>query len=210
MPINYYATSDATSSTSSTWSFWCEGDGTSSPSGTVWKTWTNATTATTTEWPSATAFVWNSWNDNGNYQQTYYTNLVSEAQTLTEEEKRQQAKQEKQLAYNALRRKRRADAKEKAKEEKARQLLKEVLTDEQDQQLDKDGYFELVSIKSGQRYRINKGRSRNVEKIDVSGKVVKTLCFHPREYVHNYDTMTIQKLMLENDEEQVLKVANFS
>jgi hypothetical protein len=102
-------------------------------------------------------------------------------------------------------------AKEKAKEEKARQLLKEVLTVEQDQQLEKDGFFELLSVKSGHRYRINKGRAGNVQQLDdLTGKVLKKLCFHPTEYVHNYDTMVAQKLMLENDEEQVLKVANFS
>ena len=38
--------------------------------------------------------------------------------------------------------------KEKVKEEKARQLLREVLTDEQDAQLEKEDCFELVSVKS--------------------------------------------------------------
>lgn len=214
MPINYFATNGATfstTSTTSTWSSWCTGDaGTTSSTGTVWNTWvsTAATSATTTEWPSTAANVWKHWA----YADAYVSNSrysITEIKE-TEQERKERIKDEKRIAYNALCRKRRKDAKEKQKEEKARQLLKEVLTEEQDQQLDKDGYFELVSVKSGQRYRINNGRSRNVEKIDENGKVIKTLCFHPREYVHNYDTLVIQKLMLENDEEQVLKIANFS
>jgi hypothetical protein len=100
--------------------------------------------------------------------------------------------------------------KEKAKEEKARQLLKEVLTEDQDAQLTKDGYFELTSIKSGKRYRIKKGFSMNVEELDKDGKRLRSMCFHPNVHVHHYDNMAIQKLMLENDEEEARKVANFN
>jgi len=218
MPNDYY----------STWDNWT---GTNASTGTTsdstWSTWTGSASIGTTAYTTSTA--WNNWNDGisaASDGTVWYTWVGPSAGTVdgslqpmtlsypppeTEEQKvvrleQERINQEKWKVAEAVRL-----AKEKAKEEKARQLLREVITLEQDQQLEKDGYFELVAVKSGHRYRINKGRAGNVQQLDdKTGKVLKKLCFHPTEYVHNYDTMVAQKLMLENDEEQVLRVANFS
>lgn len=217
-------------STDVTWSTWtggtmsaCTADCTTTA---TWSGWNN-TTASTSAYTTSTA--WTNWVDlngtaadgsgawitwisaepGGDYSTQYGT--LSYPPPETEDQKVARLKQEKiqHQSWEAAEKVRLS--KEKAKEEKARQLLREVITPEQDQQLEKDGYFELVSVKSGHRYRIHKGRAGNVQQLDdLTGNPIKKLCFHPNEYVHNYDTMVAQKLMLENDEEQVLRVANFS
>lgn len=99
---------------------------------------------------------------------------------------------------------------EKQRATTAKTLLEAVLNDKQKAQLEKDNSFILTSVKSGKIYRIRKGRTRNIERIDEKGKILELLCVHPQEYVHDYDTMTIQKLMLENDEEEIRKIANIT
>jgi len=190
----------------------------------TWSTWTG--TATTAATNDCTASTWTDWNGTDSTSGgTWYTwvsagtggdyslqlGTLSYPPPETEEQKVVRLELEKIQHQSWVAAEKVRLTKEKAKEEKAHQLLREVITSEQDQQLEKDGYFELVSVKSGHRYRINKGRAGNVQQLDdLTGKPIKKLCFHPTEYVHNYDTMVAQKLMLENDEEQVLRVANFS
>ena len=175
-----------TSYTSSS-SIWCDWNISYETTGTastiIWDAWVSSGTSTT--YPNVTWTIWNG--------QAYNSNA------LPEEYHKEVRKTEKERL-----------AKEKVKEEKARQLLREMLTDEQDAQFEEKGYFELTSVKSGNRYRINRGRTRNVEMLKADGSVAKRLCFHPEEYVHNYDTLVAQKLMLENYEEEVRKVANYS
>jgi len=193
--------------TSSTWTTWNNSYSTSastsincSASSNVWYTWTCdvGTTAATT----SNTVTWNSWN-------TQYTYTHTCTERTNEQVEEQRILQERQAQEYAQLEKE-TKAKEKLKSETARQLLREVLSDEQNNQLDKDGYFELTALNSGNKYRVTKGRSRNVKLLDKDNKPIRTLCFHPGEYVHNYDTMAAQKLMLENSEEEVQKVANYS
>ena len=159
----------------------------------IWTTWNgySGMTSATASVSSGTATVWAEWNNN------YYASY-SPLMPSAEELERQKKEREEQAS------------KLKEREEKARTLLKEVLSEEQDKQFEEKGFFELVSVGSGNRYRVEKGRSRNVVLLDKDGKVARRLCFHPREYVHDFDTMAAQKLMLETDEEVVRKVANYS
>jgi hypothetical protein len=186
MYYNYY--SDSTSNTASA-------------STIAWGSWTNSTCSTTS---STTTIVWNVWAGQQGSQGYAGTGYVIPPET--EEQRLARERTNARLAEEAKVRK----EKEAAKAKKARQLLKDVLTKEQDKQLEEKGFFELVSVKSGQRYRINKGRSGNVQKLDANGAVLKRLCFHPVEHVHDYDTMAIQAVMLQVDEEAVQRVANFS
>ncbi len=206
MATNYYSTdatwSGWTSTTttctcSSTWNDW---NGTSACDPGTWVYWTTPTTSGTSTTVTISN-VWVSWVDNGY--------IVSSPKETAEERRAREQRETEYTAEQERQAKIRAE-KEKAKEEKARQLLKEVLTEDQDAQLTKDGYFELTSIKSGKRYRIKKGFSMNVEELDKDGKRLRSMCFHPNVHVHHYDNMAIQKLMLENDEEEARKVANFS
>ena len=171
--------------------------------GTVWTSWnttySTSTTATTNNyvWTVWTATVTSSTISNGTGCYRAYEPTAEQRRLANEQQEKFRIEQEEQRE------------KERQKEETARQLLREVLSEEQDQQLSKDGFFELVAVKSGNRYRIKKGRSMNVQLLDKEGVVKKTLCFHPTELVHDYDTMAAQKLMLEYDEEIVKKVANY-
>ncbi len=189
-------------STDPTWGSWTATATTSSTTSTtnVWYYWTDSGTAASSS-TVTTSSVWVTWVDaNDQYQVTFPPPETAEQKAAREEREAEYARQAK------IR-----QEKEKVKAEKARQLLKEVLSEQQNDDLDKKGFFDLVSIKSGQRYRINRGRSRNIQKLDdKTGRPIATLCFHPQKSVHDYDTMAIQKLMLEHDEEQVQRVANFS
>jgi hypothetical protein len=194
----YTSTTSSTTSgsTASVWESWTAtvsyGNGTSSTvtADHVWNVWSSGGTATTSYPAYSTTGTWVKW--------------VGEHTPVETAE--QKAERETRWAEEAKIRK----EKEEAKTKKARQLLREVLSEEQNKQLDDKGYFELVSVDSGQRYRVNKGRTRNVQKLDNAGKVIKQLCFHPAAPVHDYDTMAIQAIMLRNDEAAVQKVANFS
>ena len=170
---------------------------------TTWTIWTTGTTSTYDA-------TWTGWCDSGTSATTnstgtiWYTWVEGTSPRRPSEEEIAESRRLERERLEAIR------IKEAAKEEKARELLREVLTDEQDKQFDEKGYFELVSVKSGKRYRVHRGRTRNVELLKADGTVSKRLCFHPEEYVHDYDTLVSQKLMLENYEDEVKKIANYS
>ena len=199
MATNYYSTDatwsgwTSTTTTCTTSYTWVDWNGTSACDSDTWVYWTAPTTSGTTS--AVTCSI-------DGYVVSPPKETAEECRAREQREAEYRAKQERQAKIRA--------EKEKAKEEKARQLLKEVLTEDQDAQLTKDGYFELTSIKSGKRYRIKKGFAMNVEELDAQGKKLRSMCFHPNVHVHHYDNMAIQKLILENDEEEARKVANFS
>jgi len=194
---------------------------TSGGTGDVWSSWSNSVgtanyvTAASSSYihtvSGDTVTVWTEWNG-GNYYTYEYTpiELTKEQKRAERTRIREQRKRERIRIAEHKKLERIRLANEAMKEKKARQLLREVLTEEQDKQFEEKGYFELTSVSSGNRYRIKNGRSRNVQKIDKDGNVLQHLCFHPSDYVHNFDTMVAQKLMLESYEEEVKKVANFS
>ncbi len=192
---------------STAWSSWTSTTSattTSYSTNDIWYSWSSSatTSATSTVTTSNTSGVWRVWIDSGT-DQHYATYKTPE---LTAEEKAEQKRRvEAEKAWQEE-----FERKKKEKEAKARELLRMVLDEEQNKNLDEKAYFELTSIKSGNKYRIRKGDCRNIEKVDNQGKVIETLCFHPKEFVPHYDTMTIQKLMLENEEEDARQVANIS
>ena len=96
---------------------------------------------------------------------------------------------------------------------RAEKLLHESLSPIQLDELQKDGHFHLdVLSRDGdsRRYRIKRGRVRNVQQVDASGRVLKHFCIHPREEVPDADTMLAQKLLLESMEQEFLRIANHS
>lgn len=95
-------------------------------------------------------------------------------------------------------------------EKRAEKLLQETLSAAQREELIAKGYFTLETIaSSGERriYRIRRGRSRNVDQVDATGRRIKTLCAHPVAMVPDADTMIAQKLMLESQEDEFLRIA---
>jgi len=90
---------------------------------------------------------------------------------------------------------------------RAEALLRAHITHEQQEQLEREDWF-LIDSASGKKYRINRGRSANIDVLDETGKVVRSLCVHPRDGVPDADTMLSQALMLKYDEEALLRMAN--
>ncbi len=99
--------------------------------------------------------------------------------------------------------------KQKQAEEKALQLLLDNLEENQVEIFKKTGCF-VVTGQSGKKYKINKGRVRNVEELREDGTSERRMCFHPELLVPDYDTMLAQKLMLELNEPEARRIANFS
>ncbi len=184
-----------TSSTTTTWRQWSEG----------YETTTTRVTCTT----DSTTSVWVSWCD-------YYTQRVSYrgAPAATAEQvemvrslrERQRVNYERQQAEYAAERERLA-AERKLADEKADQLLRDVLTPEQLEEFAALQYFTITS-QSGKRYRIRLGRAGNIEELDEAGNPSHKICCHPADNVPDKDTIVVQKLLLEHDEVEFLRQAN--
>jgi hypothetical protein len=185
----------------------------------VWFTWSTTTNTTT-----ANDWVWNKWTlDNGTASTTYKLdttwtdwNITADwklnhvaAPVLTEEQRAEQRRQaearEAEYAERA-----RVQAKEAAEaQERAKALLASVLSRGQRVSLRTRGYF-TVRCESGQRYRVKRGWSHNVERVVRRGRQwvpVESLCIHPRETVPTDDNLVAQKLMLETDEQAFRTIA---
>lgn len=90
---------------------------------------------------------------------------------------------------------------------RARRLLKGKLDDFQRHSLKKRGYFDVVS-ESGKLYRVKTGMSRNVYLLDAKGREVENLCAYVTGDCPDFDTMLMQKLMLECNEQEFRRLAN--
>ena len=95
-----------------------------------------------------------------------------------------------------------------AREARGIALLREWLSPAQRVQFDASKYFEVVGCDSGWRYRIHYGRVTNVHQIDEAGQPVRGWCFVPSGGLVAGDTMLVQKIALETNEQSTLAVAN--
>lgn len=91
----------------------------------------------------------------------------------------------------------------------SRELLRACLRAEQLRQFDRAGWF---MVSGGMHdYRINHGRTANVEVIARDGRYLRRLCFYPvargGRDLPVFDVMLAQKLMLEGDELGALAIA---
>jgi len=114
----------------------------------------------------------------------------------------QREEQERSRKYEEEQRKL-AEAKQRADE-----LLKAHLTPQQREEFEQHNQFHLLI--GDKKYRIRRGRSRNIQLVNEQGAVVKTLCAHPSVMVPDGDCLLAQKLMLETDEQEFLRIANHS
>jgi hypothetical protein len=190
-----YTTAGTGSATTYIWNTWTSGNCTTSAT-------TYSTNETWTGWTSGTACastntVWYTWTaETGEFQ-------VVSPRVEPEEERTARLERE------AVECKERAKAAEE-REKRAMIFLQLVLNEKQQKELKEKNCFEL-SVVGGKKYRINKGQINNVQELDdKTGLVKRRLCFQPKDDLHDYDAMAIQKLALECIEEEVLKVANFS
>ena len=97
-------------------------------------------------------------------------------------------------------------AKEAAANQRAEAILRSSLSPKQLKELDRRGYFHVVT--GARRFRITRGRSHNVKEVDARSRIRRTFCAHPIEYVPDADTMLAQKLWLETRPKEFFKLAN--
>jgi hypothetical protein len=106
---------------------------------------------------------------------------------------------QRELAAEAVKR----DLEAKKASKRAKRLLTSHLTKAQAESLEKHGFFEIVV--EGKTYRIRQGIYGNVRLIE-NGKETKSFCIQPGG-IPAEDAMLAQKLLLEADEKEFLKIA---
>lgn len=203
-PWNYWNTTTSATASSvvvyadshCTWAYWCT-DGTSSATDNgTWQTWCTVPTTsagdTWTTWVSGTT-------DIVDQSETVYMpppepteEQRAEWARLDEERRRRQEEGQRQIA---------------TANERAEQLLRETLTEEEYQQLEELGH--LIIQTAEHRYKIRKDNAY-VREIDEEGKEIAGFCIHPK-WTHKIpvpDKVLLHKLMLECDEEEWLRIAN--
>jgi len=93
-------------------------------------------------------------------------------------------------------------------EQRAEQLLKTLLTSEQYNHIVRKGYLEVQSGMYPYRtYRIPRHRG-SVEVYEM-GRLVMSLCVQPTEQVPDADVVVMHKLMIEGNEREYLRRANY-
>jgi hypothetical protein len=171
----------------------------------TWQLWNNQyTTAIQIPEANGTAFqqpVWGNWNlqyvQAGNLTAT--VNLGVLRPRIDTEQRIYQALD----AHDEWQRKYAAAA------EKAEALLRSVLDEDQQRELQEKNHFHVVTRK-GNVYQIRRGTHGNVKLIDPTSKKPKySYCIQP-DGVPAADAMAAQKLALEADEDSFLRIANRS
>lgn len=180
---------------------------------TVWQTWTISATT------SGNIFIWNYWN-----QST--TNVTGINQHVWSQQVVQQVLTQEQLELQrALRRRqdwlmmwgrigietqqRELERQRKEAKEKAKKLLIENLTAEQQKMMEEKNYF-IVEVE-GVQYRIDTEYGR-VKELNKHGKPVYSFCIHPysQNEIPGEDLALALKLMLQCDRARFLRTANRS
>jgi len=179
-----------------------------STTGDTWTEWNQIYTATTSNhiYTSYTASTtsniitatWSAWNDN--YLVKAHNILVPPRISEEERQRRAEAEKQRQLLYAEEERKRKlADA-------KAEKLLLQLLDEKQAQEYKEKGRFHMYV--GNKKYRIDKGWAGNVKLVEEKGNVLSSYCIHPRQRMPEADNLIAQKLMLEANEQEFLRVAN--
>lgn len=91
---------------------------------------------------------------------------------------------------------------------RGRKLLREWLSPEQLAQYDVHQYFDVTGRHTGKQYRVYHGVGANVYELDDAGRKVVCCCFLPDAHLVAGDVMLAQKIALETDERDALRVAN--
>jgi hypothetical protein len=190
-----YATSS--NSTDATWYTWTSGSTTTASDGnTVWGRWASADTSATT---SNSATVWYEWSGRA----YAVKQVVYQPAPETEEQKQARlARAAEQARAAEERRRQEAEALQRAED-----LLMLQLSEKQRSDWKKHKAFDVIS-QSGKRFRIRNERSMNVDEYDADNKMVARHCIVPQTHVPAPDQYVMQKLMLEHQEADFMRIAN--
>jgi hypothetical protein len=109
------------------------------------------------------------------------------------------------LAHQPLGGRRQSDWREA--QERAEQMLRDVLPEEEYRQLCRRGYLEVPSRSRPRRiYRVP--RHQGQVKVYESGVPIMALCVQPVDPIPDGDVVLMHKLMIEGNEEEYLRIAN--
>jgi hypothetical protein len=189
---------DAYTNDNGAWYAWMDGTSATSSNDTTWNWWTADSGTTAGD-------AWNNWMFLGSSSAASDVPTI-QAEPRTLELTPDELERREQRRLEAEERSRERERKQAEANDKAEELLRSMLTQEQLGQLDAMAAFEVTTERA--KYRIKRGRSGNVKELNVDGQVVASYCIHPRERVPDADTMLAQKLMLESDEAEFLRIAN--
>lgn len=167
--------------------------------------WYGQSSITVTETTTSNVAIWSSWIQTSNSATT--TNQW--CQWVTQAYYRKATKKEiaEQKRYRREQAKLLAEAEKKRLEvkQRAEKLLVEHLSDAQRATLEKHSYFDVAI---GERtYRIHRGTHGNVRLLNEKGQEKTLFCVQPPG-VPTEDAMLAQKLHLEANEQEFLRVAN--
>ena len=199
----------------------------------IWPVWNQVYTVTSTinSVTNATAYTWTIWNatypvtgtaatvvtmnqtinttwTNWNYHYPREGGIIRQPTQAELKAAKERADRE---AREWAERERKRVAEVSAAKRRAEDLLRRHLTKEQIEDLEKKDCFYLESVgKDGgrRRYRIDRGTHGNVKLVDKDNKIVGSYCVQPSG-VPTEDAMLAQKLWLETDEAEFVRVANF-
>ena len=157
----------------------------------AWESWAGDTSGTSTwaVWASGTGCT------------TNIANLQS--RELSAEEREQMRLEDERRRQDEARRaeeRRQADA-------RADGLLLACLTPAERKTMEKMAAL-VVRSQTGRTFRLRRSRSRNVDEMDADGNVIARFCIHPQDHMPHGDLLLAQKLMLETDEAEFLRIAN--
>lgn len=155
----------------------------------AWVTWTNTSLGTTAY--TTTSSAWNVWNQN------YVT---STGTTIRTDQRR-----ERQYQFAA------SPSRCPEAEKRADKILVEHLSTEQERMLLEQGYFDVRTMVDGRprRFRIHNHRyQHNVFELDENDVKIRELCAHTSHTCPQSDHALAQKLLLEHNPEEFLRVAN--
>jgi len=179
----------------------------------IWTNWcehTVGTTGTITATGTCdTSVIWANWADTHVHIMDSYTagNTIRQP---TEAEVQQRLRDREAADQRRLQ----VEGEKAVARDRATVLLQGHLDAAQRHDLANKGFFDLDVLSqdgSRKKYRINRKWSQNIQQIDPNGRVLKTLCIHPRVQVPVEDSMLTQKLMLESGlEQELLRIANHS
>ena len=167
-----------------------------------------ATSTTSTIFP-----VWHNAITTSSTNSTYTANIWPTWQTieLTDEQYQCLVRQQEEQARIVRERQRQwedDDKKRQEAEERAQDLLLECLTEEQRKTVKEHKWFVVKGGKSGKTYRIRTNTvAGNVEELEEE-KATSKFCCHLNHKMPRPDHHLAQKMMLEYDEDEFLRVAN--
>lgn len=205
--------------TAGSWSQWnhqyyyvrCDTGTATATSALIWGDWNSAysLTNTATSVSTAATTTWKYWNSVVGAMGSNYVAAALRPPTPVEaaEQVRQEAVYAEEMRQAHERQQLQAAILAEA-EMRALALLKRQLNKEQHEEFVRNRCFTVISHDGQRKYRVNKGWSHNVERIDDGGKRMHSLCAHPSERVPEYDNMLAQLLLLTHDEPAFLRVAN--